>query len=115
MNEALASDELEMIGIARPLCLDPALSKGLLDGSVESAPLWERGLRLGPGAFGPSSGVKMMRGFNHQAAVAWYYRHILALADDRPIDTGLSARKALFQHLRDEARLARARRRYRKA
>lgn len=113
MDEALTADELEMIGLARPLCVDPALPRALIEGSSDAAPRWEAGLRLGPGPLGPASSVKSLRGFNHQASVAWFYRQILALADGRPGDTTLSARRALFRHLRDEFRLARARRRYR--
>ncbi len=44
--------------------------------------------------------------------MAWFYRQILALADGREPDTTLGARRALYRHLRDEGRLALARRRY---
>ncbi len=131
-----------MIGLARPLCVDPAGPKALLAGELDEAPRWERGLRLGPGppedrpshrggssgsvgmgqksklqawisgAVGPASGSRMLRGFNHQASVAWFYRQILALADGRDPDTRLTARRALARHLRDELRLSMARRRF---
>ena len=112
MAEALAASELEMVGLARPLCVDPAVPRALLAGDLDQAPRRERGLRLGPGVFGPASPVKMIRGFNHQASVAWFYRQILAWADGREPDETLTARRALALHLRDEMRLARARRRF---
>ena len=112
MVEAVESGALDVVGLARPLCVDPDLPRGLLDGSAEEATRWEDRLRLGPGLLGPTSSVKTVRGFNHQAAVAWFYRQILALADDRPLPTELGARAALMLHLRDEARQAVARRRF---
>ena len=39
-----------------------------------------------PGIFGPASPLRTIRGYNHQASVAWFYRQILALADGRPLD-----------------------------
>ncbi len=111
MAGAASASELEMVGLARPLCVDPAVPKALLAGDLEEAPRWERGLRLGPGMLGSASPLKMVRGFNHQASVAWFYRQILALADGREPDTALTARRALARHLRDELRLAIARRR----
>ncbi len=112
MTGALEAAELEMVGLARPLCVDPAVPRALLDGDLEEAPRWERGLRLGPGPLSSASPSKMVRGFNHQAAVAWFYRQILALADGREPDTRLTARRALFRHLRDELRIGAARRRF---
>ncbi len=114
MIDAVDAGELDVVGLARPLCVDPELPRALLDGAVDEATRWERGLRLGPGVLGPTSRIASLRGFNHQAAVAWFYRQLLELADGRPPDTGLTARRALFLHLRDEFRLARARRSFRR-
>ncbi len=111
MDGALAAGELDAIGIARPLCVDPAVPRALLDGTLDQALRWERGLRLGSGVLGPGSPSRIVRGFNHQASVAWFYRQILALAGGREPDTTLTARRALFRHLRDELRLSMARRR----
>ena len=111
MAGALEASELEVVGLARPLCVDPAVPRALLAGDLDQAPRWERGLRLGPGILGPASPSRIVRGFNHQASVAWFYRQILALADGRDPDTRLTARQALARHLNDELRLAIARRR----
>ncbi len=113
MTGALDAAELEVVGLARPMCVDPAVPGALLAGELDQAPSWEDGLRLGPGLLGPASVSRIARGFNNQASVAWFYRHILALADGREPDTELSVHRALARHLRDELRLAMARRRLR--
>ncbi len=112
MTQALGASELARVGLARPPCVDPSVPKALIDGDLEQAPRCEQGLRLGPGVLGPASPSRIIRGFNHQAAVAWFYRQILALADGRRPDTKLTARRALGRHLRDELRLAITRRRF---
>ncbi|MEM9554616.1 MAG: NADH:flavin oxidoreductase/NADH oxidase family protein [Acidobacteriota bacterium] len=111
MTDAVAQGELDVVGIARPLCVEPDLPRRLLEASAEEAPRWERSLRLAPGPLGPSSRLRSVRGFNHQASVAWFYRQILRLADGREPDTTLSARRALARHFRDEFVHALARRR----
>ncbi len=113
MIDALEAGELDVVGIARPLCVDPDMPRALLDGELEEAPRWERRLHLGVGPLGPASASRLVRGFNHQAQGAWFYRQILALADGREPDTALTARRALYRHFRNELRLARERRRQR--
>jgi 2,4-dienoyl-CoA reductase-like NADH-dependent reductase (Old Yellow Enzyme family) len=110
MTEALAAGETDVIGMARPLCVDPALPRGLIAGRVERAPSWERGLRFGPGRLlGPASPVKLMKMFNVQGEVAWFYRQLLKLADGGEPDENLSLRRALFAHYATELAVARRR------
>jgi 2,4-dienoyl-CoA reductase-like NADH-dependent reductase (Old Yellow Enzyme family) len=110
MEASLAEHELDVIGFARPLCTETDLSRRLLDGSAQSAPADEKRLRLGPGWFGPASSNATMRGLNAQAQTAWFYRQIICLSRDLPLDVDLSAGGALIAHFRNEYRLSRARR-----
>lgn len=110
MEEAVSSSETDVVGLARPLCVDPALPRRLIDGTVEQAKSPERDLRLGPGRFlGPASPVFLLKFLNVQGEVAWFYRQIIRLARGEAPDTGLELRSALFQHFRDEIRLSRRR------
>ena len=111
MEEAVTQGELEMVGLARPLCAEPDIPRRLLSGELEAAPRWERDHRLGPGVLGPASSVRFFRALNHQASVAWFYRQILALADGTEPPTHLNARGALRRHLVDETRIGLGRRR----
>lgn len=115
MEDALARGEVDVIGLARPLCTEPDLPARLLDGSAESARDDERRLRLGNGFFGPSSSDATLRGLNAQAQTAWFYKQLLLLGNDEPLDLDLGARSALVQHFRREFALSRARKAHRRA
>jgi 2,4-dienoyl-CoA reductase-like NADH-dependent reductase (Old Yellow Enzyme family) len=110
MEEAVSSGETDVVGLARPLCVDPALPRRLIEGTVEQAKSPERDLRLGPGRLlGPASPVFLLKFLNVQGEVAWFYRQIIRLARGEAPNTGLGLRSALFQHFRDEIRLSRRR------
>ncbi len=109
MREALQKGELDVIGIARPLCTEPSLSRGLLEGTASNGRSDERHHQLARGFFGPASSIAAIRGLNAQAQTAWFYRQILHLAAGRAPDLGLSIPSALGQHLRGELALSRAR------
>lgn len=110
MVDALANHELDAIGLARPLCTVPETPQRLIDGSIDEAPAHENELRLGNGVFGPNTNNSIFKALNTQGAVAWYYRQILKLADNQPVNTDLSMFKALIQHFTDETRIGLARR-----
>jgi 2,4-dienoyl-CoA reductase-like NADH-dependent reductase (Old Yellow Enzyme family) len=110
MESTLAQRQLDVVGLARPLCTAPDLGRRLLDATETTARADERTLRLGPGWFGPTSSNTSIRGFNAQAQTAWFYRQLICLAEERPLELGLSARVALIRHYLGEFRLSRARR-----
>jgi 2,4-dienoyl-CoA reductase-like NADH-dependent reductase (Old Yellow Enzyme family) len=109
MRESLRDDEVDVIGIARPFCLEPDLARQLLSGTLDVLPTPERELRLGPGALGPDSENAKVRGLNNQAAVAYFYAQIIELAEGRGPRSTLSARRALVEHLRGELLRSQAR------
>lgn len=113
MAGALAAGELEVVGLARPLCIEPDLPGRLAAGSSEGAAP-APSLRFGQGRWaGPASPLMLMKFLNIQGEMAWYYRQIIRLADGLSPDPGLSIGRALAAHARDELRLSRARRRRR--
>ncbi|MDH3768720.1 MAG: NADH:flavin oxidoreductase/NADH oxidase family protein [Gammaproteobacteria bacterium] len=110
MNEAITNGELDVVGLARPLCVEPELPDRLLNESALVARRDELNLRLGTGLFGPGSSVGLFRALNTQGGVAWYYRQIIRLSEGREPDTTLNLRSALYRHIRDEYRAGFARR-----
>jgi 2,4-dienoyl-CoA reductase-like NADH-dependent reductase (Old Yellow Enzyme family) len=112
MAEALAADELDVIGLARPVCIDPDLPGRLAAGTVEAATP-PPPLRFGQSRWaGPASPLMLMKFMNVQGEMAWYYRQILRMADGLPPDPSISIGAALAAHARDEFRLSRARGRH---
>ena len=111
MADAVATGETAVVGVARPLCVVPDLPRQLIEGTVEAAEAYERGLRFGPGRLlGPTSPVKLYKLFNVQREAAWFYRQIQKLADVKEPDASLSLRRALFAHYGTELAVARRRR-----
>ncbi len=111
MNQVLADNELDVVGVARPLCATPDVLNAFLSGALEVLPSDEAGKSLGPGWFGPASPFNSMRAFNTQSVVAWFYRQIIESAHGRPSLESLSPFTALRRHLFDEYRAGFARRR----
>lgn len=98
MLSALADGETDVLGLARPFCLDPALPRHLMSGEIDRLPLAEAGLALGRGHRGPNSASAHWRGLNDQAHAAWYYRQIERLAKGQLAQPELSPLRALILH-----------------
>lgn len=108
MQAALDSGALDVVGIARPLCIEPDVS-ALLRGEDTRFRAWEKELRIGPGWLGPNSSNRTLRTLNFGLATQWYYQQIINLAEGKPpqLNTGLLRRAAV--HMLGERRLARRR------
>lgn len=110
MEDAVSSGEADLIGLARPLCVDPELPRRLIEAAIDQCDSPERRLRLGPGRLlGPASPVFLMKFLNVQGEVAWFYRQIIRLAKGQVPATDLRLGRALVEHFRDEIRLSRRR------
>lgn len=109
MNEALASGDTDVVGIARPLCVDATLPNKLLDGSVREVRKWEKELRLGPTRiFGPNSPIDLIRGLNAWGVQGWYCLQIMRMGDGQNPDTRMSVFKALRSYMSNEQKAAKA-------
>lgn len=108
MVEALRNEHAQIIGLARPLCVDTDAPRKLLAGATKACRRDEDRLRL-PGPFGPTSKLLMLRIINIQGEVAWYYRQLVLLADGREVSLRLGLLRALLLHLWGEWRRAKRR------
>lgn len=106
MVEALEAGELDMIGLARPICGDPDIARYLLSGQVSYAPAYEQDLRLGNGWLGPASKIPLIRVINVQGEVAWFYRQIIQLSLLKSPNRGIGVLKAFVLHMLREYRIA---------
>ena len=110
MREVVASGEVDVVGIARPFCVEPDLAAKILAGSKEPLPTEEKSLRLGGGILGRASSVHSIRTLNGQAEVAWFYRQIIELSEGREPVSSLGAWSALLGHFGREVGIVRRRR-----
>ncbi|MDH3482336.1 MAG: NADH:flavin oxidoreductase/NADH oxidase family protein [Gammaproteobacteria bacterium] len=111
MNEALSGGDVDMIGLARPLCVDPNFPTRIMSGELEEAPSVEAGLRIGPGILGPNSSIAIIKAMNAFARIGWYYEQIYRLADGLEPDLSMSALQALLAYEKTEKTKARELRR----
>ncbi|GAB4194354.1 MAG: NADH:flavin oxidoreductase/NADH oxidase family protein [Wenzhouxiangellaceae bacterium] len=105
MIDALEKGELDVIGLARPLCVIPDLPRQLIEGAAETAPAPERDLRLGNGVWGPASSVTALRAINVQGEVAWFYRQIIQFSKGKPPLLRLGIVRAFVGHMLRELRI----------
>ncbi|MFO7787990.1 MAG: NADH:flavin oxidoreductase/NADH oxidase family protein [Halospina sp.] len=103
MEETLASGELDMIGLGRPLCTDPDTPKELIEGRIDQAVSHEQRLRLAErGWLSPASPLMPMKMINVLGGQAWYCQQIFHLADGEPVDLNLSVLGAFWRYFGDE-------------
>lgn len=112
MARALRADDTDLLGVARPFCVEPGFPARLLAGSNEPLPSPERRLRLASGWLGPNGPSATWRALNAQAATAWFYEQIYRLAEGAEPGTRPGPGAAvLLRHVAREAARARVRRR----
>lgn len=109
MNSALAEGEADLIGLGRPLCVEPDTPKQLLSGEVAAAAQWEKTLRLGPGWLGPNSPIKLVKALNGFGVIGWYYEQLRRLGAGEAPDTGLGVLSAFLANQKNESRTEKAR------
>ena len=108
MQDALDSGALDVIGLARPLCLQPDV-RDLLSGEQDAFPSWEKELRIGPGWLGPRSPNRSLRTLNFGLATQWYYQQIIALSEGKTPRPKPGLITPFVRHTVTERRLAKKR------
>jgi 2,4-dienoyl-CoA reductase-like NADH-dependent reductase (Old Yellow Enzyme family) len=99
MDDALDKGATDMIGLARPFCVDPAFPRRMLAGELPALPVPEDRLVLGRGFWGPNSTSRHMQGLNNQCQAGWYYAQIERLGAGLEPRPALSPWAALLGHL----------------
>ncbi len=107
MNEALSGGDVDAIGLARPLCVDPGFPAKILSGELQEAPDVDKDIRIGPGFLGPASPIAAIKAINGFARIGWYYEQIYRLADGLEPDLSMSALRAVIAYEKTEKNKAR--------
>ncbi|PZO52301.1 MAG: NADH:flavin oxidoreductase [Alphaproteobacteria bacterium] len=99
MNEAIERDGVALIGIGRPMVVDPDAPRRLLEGAP-SLDRYEERLRLGPGFFSQRSPSKTLRALNGFGALYWQYQQLRRIGRGQAPDMKLGLLKALMDERR---------------
>jgi len=102
MNQSLADDALDVIGIGRPMCVDTHIPNKLINGSIAEAPRYELGLQIGPGILSSASRVNKIRNFNHMYAQGWYCVQILCLGGGGEPNVSMGPLRGMTKYLYHE-------------
>lgn len=108
MNAALADQACDIIGLARPLCVEPDLPNEMISGSVESVKSYEKGLQIAGGIFGPRSPIKFIKALNGFANIAFFYENIDRLASGQEPTEDIKIFSAFLKQQRRMAKKASA-------
>ena len=93
MEDAVGNGEIDFVGLARPLCVDPETPRKLLAGAIDSAPRAEDQLTLGL-----KSNNALLKSVNSVGAVGWFYQQIAAIANQAPRKLQMGLLSAFFRH-----------------
>ena len=107
MVEALGSGDTDLIGLGRPLCVDPNFVARLFDGTTHQAEDPGAELAYGRGLFGPRSSVSALRFLNIFSQMGWYYMQLMRLGRGLEPNWRMSLHQGLFGHVRSELGAAR--------
>ena len=96
MQQAL-DEGVDILGVARPICVDQVVAARFLIGEIDEMPSWEEKLRRDKGLFSNNSPLSMVRTVASFAGIYWFYEQIYRIGRNEPVK--LTA-KPLFSMLR---------------
>lgn len=102
MNDALAHDGVDVIGLGRPLLVEPEAAATLLAGRLALRRI-EDELRIGPGILSPWSRFAVVKALNASATQAWYYEQMERLGAGADVDRSGRILKAAQAYLKRDA------------
>jgi 2,4-dienoyl-CoA reductase-like NADH-dependent reductase (Old Yellow Enzyme family) len=105
MEKVINEGEIDLVGLARPLCTQPDCSQQLIAQSIEQLDDYEQGLVLGTGFWGNNSSSNLIKAINSFGQVGFYYWQIIKLGRGELPDTRLRVFKSFLKHIINDARL----------
>ncbi len=106
--QAALDEGVDVLGIARPACVDQQCGKALLAGQIDRFESWEANLRREKGLFSPNSPIPLLGVLANFAGIFWFYAQINRLAKGTAPSLRLSPLRGLIEiMLADRANLAR--------
>ena len=106
MNNALQQDACDVIGIARPFCIDPDIANKLLNESISETPTLEKTMQIGPGWLGLNSPFSVIKGVNGWGQQAFWCLNLIRMGEGLNPDLNLGVFRAFLQYQKNEKEAA---------
>lgn len=106
MQQAVENGEVDVVGLARPLCTQPNCSAQLIAGSIDQLDDYEHELVLGTGFWGNNSGLNLIKAINGYGQVGFYYWQIIRLSKGLAPQPELRVLRSFFRHITNDFKLA---------
>jgi len=103
MRDALNSGATDMIGLGRPMCVEPDLPGRLLSGKSDRAPTWEHRLHMAPDALDPATEPALAQQIETWGKQGWFCLQLVHLGNGQDPDLDLSVFQAFEDYMRYEA------------
>jgi len=103
--QAALDEGVDVLGVARPVCVDLAAMKPFLAGETNTLPMWEEELRHKTGVFTTNSPVALIRTLSGFAGIYWFYAQLYRLGRGDPPVAGKIPMMALLEVMQAEKRI----------
>jgi 2,4-dienoyl-CoA reductase-like NADH-dependent reductase (Old Yellow Enzyme family) len=105
MERAIESGEVDVIGLARPLCTEPDCSTKLIQQTIQNIDCYEDKLVLGTGFWGNNSPSNLIKAINSFGQVGFYYWQIIRLSKGLTPEPQLGTFKSFLRHMTNDFKL----------
>jgi 2,4-dienoyl-CoA reductase-like NADH-dependent reductase (Old Yellow Enzyme family) len=105
MERAIESGEVDVIGLARPLCTEPDCSTKLIQQTIQNIDCYEDKLVLGTGFWGNNSPSNLIKAINSFGQVGFYYWQIIRLSKGLTPEPQLGTFKSFLRHMTNDLKL----------
>lgn len=105
MEQAIEKGEVDVIGLARPLCTQPDCSRLLIQQRIDAIDTYENKLVLGKGFWGNNSSSNLIKAINSFGQVGFYYWQIIQLSRGKQPEPELGTFRAFIRHMKNDFRL----------
>ena len=106
--QAALDEGIDVLGVARPVCVDQRCVRGILSGEIDRLDSWEVSLKRAKGLFSSNSPISLLGVLANFAGIFWFYAQLNRLAKGKAADVKLWPPRAMVEvMMSDNAILAR--------
>jgi 2,4-dienoyl-CoA reductase-like NADH-dependent reductase (Old Yellow Enzyme family) len=110
--KAALDEGVDLLGLARPVCVDQSCVKALLSGEVDRLDSWEESIKREKGLFSSNSPIPLIGMLTNFAAIYWFYAQVYRLAKGKPANVKLWPPRAMVEVITTENSILGRRRRW---